>query len=99
MRIALVGERSPSVRSHARMPLLVRALRERDGVAMDAYWISTADVSGVDEFDGIWLVPGSPYRDEAGALEAVRVARERGIPDHLRQRLHAVGRRRRAGQL
>ncbi|MFB9469423.1 gamma-glutamyl-gamma-aminobutyrate hydrolase family protein [Nonomuraea salmonea] len=80
MRIALVGERSPSVRSHARIPLLVRALRERDGIAVDAYWISTADVSGVDGFDGIWLVPGSPYRDEAGALEAVRVARERGIP-------------------
>ncbi|MEV0824891.1 CTP synthase C-terminal region-related (seleno)protein [Nonomuraea rubra] len=80
MRIALVGDRSPGVRSHARIPLLMEALRERDGIALDAYWMPTDDVSGVAGFDGIWLVPGSPYRDEAGAVEAVRVAREREIP-------------------
>ncbi|UBU18684.1 CTP synthase C-terminal region-related (seleno)protein [Nonomuraea gerenzanensis] len=80
MRIALVGDRSPGVRSHARIPLLVEALRERDGIALDPYWMPTDDVRGVAGFDGIWLVPGSPYRDEAGAVEAVRVAREQGIP-------------------
>ncbi|HEY3480252.1 MAG TPA: hypothetical protein VGL02_15245, partial [Streptomyces sp.] len=31
-------------------------------------------------FDGIWLLPGSPYRSEAGALAAVRTAREDGLP-------------------
>ncbi|MET7335766.1 gamma-glutamyl-gamma-aminobutyrate hydrolase family protein [Nonomuraea sp. NPDC005650] len=80
MRIALVGDRSPSVRSHARIPLVVETLRERDGIALDPYWISTTDVSGLEGFDGIWVVPGSPYRDEAGAVEAARVAREHGIP-------------------
>jgi CTP synthase (UTP-ammonia lyase) len=80
MRIALVGDRSPSVRSHTRIPLIMEALRERDGIALDPYWISTTDVSGLDGFDGIWIVPGSPYRDEAGAVRAARVAREHGIP-------------------
>ncbi|QFY10575.1 hypothetical protein GBF35_31745 [Nonomuraea phyllanthi] len=80
MRIALVGDRSPVVRSHARIPLLMEALRERDGIALDPYWLPTTDVSGVEGFDGIWLVPGSPYRDEAGAVRAVQTARERGIP-------------------
>ncbi|AQZ62678.1 hypothetical protein BKM31_15495 [[Actinomadura] parvosata subsp. kistnae] len=80
MRIALVGDRSPGVRSHARIPQLMRALRERDGIALDPYWLPTTDVSGIEGFDGIWLVPGSPYQDEAGAVRAVRVARERGIP-------------------
>ncbi|MGN9844910.1 CTP synthase C-terminal region-related (seleno)protein [Nonomuraea sp. H19] len=80
MRIALVGDRSPSVRSHVRIPLLMEALRERDGIALDPYWISTTDVSGLEAFDGIWMLPGSPYRDEAGAVEAARIARERQIP-------------------
>ncbi|MEW9551085.1 hypothetical protein [Nonomuraea sp. NPDC050783] len=80
MRIALVGDRSPSVRSHVRVPLVMEALREHDGIALDPYWIPTTDVTGLDGFDGVWLLPGSPYRDEAGAVEAVRVAREGGLP-------------------
>ncbi|MCK2219440.1 hypothetical protein MF672_037430 [Actinomadura sp. ATCC 31491] len=83
MRIALVGDRSPSVRSHVRVPLVMQAVREHDGIALDPYWIPTTDVAGLDAldgFDGVWLLPGSPYRDEAGAIEAVRAAREGGVP-------------------
>lgn len=80
MKIALVGDRSPSVRSHVRIPMLMEALRERDGIVLDPYWIPTTDVAGLEAFDGIWILPGSPYRDEAGAVEAARVAREERIP-------------------
>lgn len=31
-------------------------------------------------FDGIWLVPGSPYADDAAAYAAVRWAREHDVP-------------------
>ncbi|WP_369378845.1 hypothetical protein [Streptomyces sp. cg36] len=80
-RIALVGDRSPGVRSHTRIPLLLRALRERDGLDLDAYWIPTEEAAeGLAGFDGIWLLPGSPYRSEAGALAAARTAREHGVP-------------------
>lgn len=80
--LALVGDRTPAVRSHGRIPLLLEALHRRDGLAIDPYWIPTEDVEGgtLDGFDAIWLVPGSPYRSEAGALAAVRTARERAIP-------------------
>jgi CTP synthase (UTP-ammonia lyase) len=79
--IALVGDRSPSVRAHARIPLLVDALRRRDDLVVDPYWVpSEAAHDGLDGFDGIWVLPGSPYRDRDGALAAVRTARERGIP-------------------
>lgn len=79
-RLAVVGDRSPSIRAHARIPALVEAVRQRDGRAIDAYWIGTDDIAGVEHFDGIWVVPGSPYRDQAGAIEAARIARENGIP-------------------
>jgi CTP synthase (UTP-ammonia lyase) len=86
-RIALVGDRSPQVRAHVRMPTLLESLRRHERIDLDTYWIPTDDISTIDGladslagFDGIWLVPGSPYRSEAGAVEAVRVAREGRIP-------------------
>ncbi|MGS2617068.1 CTP synthase C-terminal region-related (seleno)protein [Micromonospora sp. LZ34] len=81
-RLALVGDRSPAVRSHARVPALLAALRDRHGIDLDAYWIPTDDAaaSRLGDFDGIWLLPGSPYRSEEGALHAVRSARTGGIP-------------------
>ena len=81
--IALVGNRSQGVRAHARIPLLVEALRRRDGIVVDPYWIPSEDVedaAALDGFDGIWVVPGSPYRSAEGAIAAARRARERGIP-------------------
>jgi CTP synthase (UTP-ammonia lyase) len=78
--IALVGDRSPSVRAHARIPQLLEALRRRDGLVLDPYWIPTEEAGDLEGFDAIWVVPGSPYRSAEGAVEAVRIARERGIP-------------------
>ncbi|MDF3288067.1 CTP synthase C-terminal region-related (seleno)protein [Streptomyces silvisoli] len=84
-RIALVGDRSPQVRSHTRVPVLLDALRVRDGLDLDAYWIpteeaETAGSGGVDGFDAVWVLPGSPYRSEAGVLAAIHTARLKGIP-------------------
>src|ERR1700743_2392515 len=81
-RIALVGDRSANIRAHARIPGLIDALLKRESIALDPYWIATADVIACDlaGFDAIWVAPGSPYESAAGALAAVRTARERGIP-------------------
>ena len=81
-RVALVGDRSPNVVSHTRLPLLVDALAARDRLVLDAYWIPSEEAAGdaVRGFDAVWAVPGSPYRSEAGVLSAIRTAREEGIP-------------------
>ncbi|WP_242438608.1 CTP synthase C-terminal region-related (seleno)protein [Streptomyces sp. CB00455] len=85
-RIALVGDRSPHVESHTRIPVLLDALAARDGLVLDAYWIPTGDAGAeaaagtLARFDAVWVLPGSPYASEAGALAAIRVAREERIP-------------------
>jgi CTP synthase (UTP-ammonia lyase) len=81
-RIALVGDRSASVRAHVRIPGLINALLSRESIALDPYWIATTDAIDCDltGFDAIWVVPGSPYTSAAGAIAAVRTAREHGIP-------------------
>jgi len=81
--IALVGNRSQSVRAHARIPLLVEALRRRDGLVVEPYWMPSEDAedpAALGGFDGIWVVPGSPYTSAEGAITAARVARESGVP-------------------
>ncbi|MET9996462.1 EamA family transporter [Streptomyces microflavus] len=82
-RIALVGERSAGVLAHTRYAPTLKALWRRERLLVDAYWLSTAQLDGPRDlagFDGIWVVPDSPYRGEAAAVSAVRTARERDIP-------------------
>lgn len=85
-RIALVGNRSPHVQAHQRIPALLETLGRQDDLDLDVYWIPTeqVDVPGGPEelaaFDGVWGIPGSPYHSEAGALAAIRTARTAGIP-------------------
>src|SRR5215218_8344693 len=81
-RLALVGDRSPSVQAHERMPDILAAIDDEEGFALDAHWVASTDVAVTDltTFDGIWALPGSPYRDADGVLTAIRFAREHDVP-------------------
>lgn len=60
-RLALVGDRSPNVASHTRVPLLLNALAERERLVLDAYWIPSQDAVADDAvrgFDAVWVLPG-----------------------------------------
>jgi CTP synthase (UTP-ammonia lyase) len=76
-RIALIGDRSTAVRAHERIPQI--AARYDD---VDVHWLPTTDLVPEDAsaFDGVWVVPGSPYSDEARVVSAIRVARTSGTP-------------------
>lgn len=82
-RLALVGDRSPEVRAHARIPALVAACCDEGNEPIEPYWLASSDVAAEEDvtgFDGIWVVPGSPYRSSAGVLSAIGAARRNGIP-------------------
>lgn len=79
-KIALVGDRSPTVRAHGRIPLVIDALRRREGLVLDPYWIASTEADDLERFDGVWIVPGSPYADREKVIAAAGVAREHGIP-------------------
>lgn len=76
-RIALVGDRSPHVVAHTRIPAIIAW-----HPSVEAYWIATDEVAETDlaGFDGVWAVPGSPYVSEEGVLSAIGQARESGQP-------------------
>ena len=82
-RIALVGDRSASVEAHARIPGILAALRSPGCEPIEPYWVASAAIESSDDvsgFDGIWVVPGSPYDSMEGVLTAIETARTEGIP-------------------
>lgn len=52
------------------------------GMILESEWIATDEIepSLFDEYDGILVAPGSPYRDMNKTLWAIKEAREGGIP-------------------
>jgi CTP synthase (UTP-ammonia lyase) len=82
-RLALVGDRSLSVQAHQKIPGLIDATTTSDGPAIEVYWLHSTDIAApgdVAGFDGVWVVPGSPYENTDGVLAAVQAARTGGIP-------------------
>ncbi len=82
-RLALVGDRSLDVQAHGRIPSIVDFVNSSSGDPIEVYWLHSTSLSqpaDVTGFDGVWVVPGSPYENMAGVLSAIEGARSSGIP-------------------
>jgi CTP synthase (UTP-ammonia lyase) len=83
VHIALVGEANPAVIAHRAIPLALDRAARAIGRVVTPSWVDTrslaiAGVKLLEQYSGIWCVPGSPYADTDGALAAIRFARETG---------------------
>ena len=75
MAIALIGDRDIEVVAHR----AIEASLKRGSMPFE--WLETDAIPGaLAEYSGFWCVPGSPYRSEAGALRAIKYARENARP-------------------
>ncbi|MGF0118632.1 glutamine amidotransferase-related protein [Promicromonospora sp. Marseille-Q5078] len=77
MTIALLGDHGDHT-SHRELDALVPRLADELGV--EAVWVPTDAPFDLAAYDGVWLVPGSPYADEGAVLRAITAAREGGTP-------------------
>lgn len=84
IRVALVGDRNPTVTAHRAIPIALDLATEACSCSVEAIWWHTASLSDPPSqlvgFDGCWCIPASPYANAAGALAAVQLARERRMP-------------------
>lgn len=84
--IAIVGDFNPSNRSHAATNDALGHCSAALGLPVEHRWIGTEELAGPEGmerlrgFDGFWIAPASPYRSMAGALLAIRNAREQEVP-------------------
>ncbi|HEX3748215.1 MAG TPA: hypothetical protein VHW09_30005 [Bryobacteraceae bacterium] len=80
IKVALVGDYNETHKAHQAIP---RALAATTDASAEGVWVPTdsiANGNSLSEFDGIWCVPGMPYRSADGALRAIRRARETRTP-------------------
>lgn len=71
--VALLGD-DRGHRSHQELEAL------RPMLDVETVWVPTDSGFAVEEYDGVWLVPGSPYADDAAVLRALTTVRGSAIP-------------------
>jgi len=81
-RIALIGDFRQEVTAHRAIPEAVKLAAAELGVAVEGVWVHSTSLGGGDleDFDGMWVVPASPYANTDGVLDAIRYAREQQVP-------------------
>lgn len=85
IRILLVGDHNDSVIAHGAIPRTLALAAAKAGAEVTYRWLPTEQITSPDSLaeakaNGIWCVPGSPYRKMEGALAAIRFGRENKIP-------------------
>ncbi len=82
--IALVGDFSERHAAHRAIPLALGLARDRLGADVGWEWVPTRSIADAPRdlagFSAVWVVPASPYENTAGALGAIRLAREGNLP-------------------
>lgn len=80
--IALLGEYSPTFLPHLSTNAAIEHAKAASSLDISADWVSTADIDQTlfERYSGIWLAPGSPYKNLDKTLAAIGHARENGIP-------------------
>jgi CTP synthase (UTP-ammonia lyase) len=80
--LVILGEYAPAFEPHVATDAAIVHSSAMLGVKIDSAWVSTADINDgiLRKHHGLWIAPGSPYKDMARALAAIRSARENSIP-------------------
>jgi len=85
IHIALIGDYNPAGKAHQGAPKTLALSAASCGIQVGSEWLHTSSLDGnlsarLGGFDGIWVLPGSPYANMSGVIGAIRLARETGRP-------------------
>ncbi|WP_338505565.1 CTP synthase [Erwinia aphidicola] len=83
LRLALVGDYRPDAVAHQAIPLAISLAAQALNLDVTPQWLPTetlTDRSMLQDFDAIWLVPGSPYHSDDAAFMTITYARENNVP-------------------
>lgn len=83
MNVCILGDYDPAMPTHRALDLA----RDHAALALSAHitfeWVATGALNLSDlgtRFQGLWVAPGSPYRDESRVLSALQRARTTDLP-------------------
>ena len=80
--VAILGEYSPTFKPHTATDAAFAHSCQQLSLSVDSKWVSTENISRslLETVFGIWVAPGSPYKNMNKTLEAIRYARENYVP-------------------
>ncbi|MES1023574.1 CTP synthase [Gloeocapsa sp. BRSZ] len=81
-KIALLGEYTPTFQPHIATNAAINHSSDKLGISVEGVWVSTDDINDsiFNTYAGIWVAPGSPYKNIDKTLWAIRYARENAVP-------------------
>jgi CTP synthase (UTP-ammonia lyase) len=84
-QVAVVGDFDANKIAHRAIDACFRLAQTSASLSVEHVWIATQSITPGDEsvfrdFQGIWVAPGSPYRNAEGALWAITHARTSETP-------------------
>jgi CTP synthase (UTP-ammonia lyase) len=84
IKIALVGDFDEKMHTHRALNESIEHCKPQLAFHLDTEWVATelSDkiISARPTYSGIWIAPGSPYKNESGVFQVIQHARERNIP-------------------
>jgi CTP synthase (UTP-ammonia lyase) len=85
IKIGLIGDFDANRLSHKATNEALKHCARFLGIGLELNWLATEslvseDTQTLGDYNGLWCVPGSPYKSMIGALNAIRFARENDIP-------------------
>lgn len=83
LRLSLVGDYRANAVAHQAIPLAIDRAAAQLNIAVEASWIPTetlGDLDVIKQSDAVWVVPGSPYKNDTGVFATLRWLRENHKP-------------------
>jgi CTP synthase (UTP-ammonia lyase) len=77
--IGLIGDHNAAILAHRAIPIALQMAGATLGIEVEHHWVDSdaiTSTASITSFDGLWCIPGSPYRSMEGVLLAIRYARE-----------------------
>ena len=84
--VGIIGDYDPNKSSHAPTNDALYHAANHLSLEVRISWLPTSSMliedgqKSLQQFDGIWASPGSPYKSPQGALRGIRLAREQNKP-------------------
>lgn len=81
-RIGIIGEYDAGFAPHPATNAAIAHSSRSLSVDISYEWVSTQDLDDkfFEKYRGLWVAPGSPYKNMSKTLAAIRFARENGFP-------------------
>ena len=86
VQIGIIGDFKPGFPSHLATNQAIGHAAAALSITAQVRWVPTPALAAdegravLEQFDGLWASPGSPYKSMEGALAGIRFARERDLP-------------------